>query len=280
MNGGGTARIIPGRYNLLNVAAPDQGGQKGTNILTDNTGDGILKDAGEVQGGVSGVVDYATRKVTVTFGEPQGNRNYSAWYFPADFLDFESLLYFPARSPFLFNLRMPRHYNRKLAENQSGAIPMHAPDDPATGRVPPHAHLNYMLDQESGAVKILLMMALGRAVSRYTGVPAGYCPGLVFVRALALDTYEGVWGSGTQEGKAVGGTVFIFGGDGAPPQCGLGPLTLHETSHGVYMFHAPNAPNNKPERHDTNYTCVMSYDQNNGDFCGKCNAAIRGMKIT
>lgn len=267
---------------FVSVAERTNAGQKADNILEEKTGDGLFVDTGKIPGGAKAVIDYASGKLTVTFNQPQPNKQFYAWYSPTAFLDFRSLLYFPPKSPFLFNLQMPDEYNRNLTAGNSGAMPMVTAPDPPTGRIRPDLHFKYINDRNFGAVKTLLMIALGRAATRYAGVPSGaYCPGLVFVRALALDTYEGVWGSGVQEGKAVGNIVYVFGGGDAPPQCGLAPLTMHETSHGLYMFHAPGggADPNKPERHDLNYTCVMSYAANQGDYCGKCNASMRGMKI-
>jgi hypothetical protein len=51
----------------------------------------------------------------------------------------------------------------------------------------------------------------------------------------------------------------------------------------LYLRHAPGGGTGQtavPAWHDDeqSYTCVMSYAANNGDYCGKCLASMRGMK--
>lgn len=283
----GKPYLVPKAGKKLSILSVFQRntGKPGTEILAETTGDGNLTDLNKVTGGVTADIDYDTGQLVVNFKQPQAGREFYASYFPVNFLDFRSLLYFPNISPFLFNLRMPTDYNQQITRNNSRAMPMDAPPDPPKGRVKPAYHFKYIDGRYAGAVKVLLMMALGRVISNYQNAPSGpYSPGLNIVRALALDPYESIWGTGKQEGKAVGNTIYIFGGKGDVSDKVVNSLALHETSHGLYMVHAPGGGTGKsarPDLHDSesSYTCVMSYADNKGDYCGKCNASMRGMKI-
>jgi len=86
----------------------------------------------------------------------------------------------------------------------------------------------------------------------------------------------------TDGGKAVGQTVFLFGG----PQETIAKynrLVVHEMSHSLYLQHAPGSPQAsgvQPKLHDKEDVCVMSYDAgSDGDHCGKCVANLRGIKV-
>jgi len=122
-----------------------------------------------------------------------------------------------------------------------------------------------------GLVKALFMDAAVRGVRRN----GGFYPGLLFFRAQRADNYTSIWPTGTQEGKGVGNGIFLF----TPlDPARVAALALHEMSHGLFLMHAPNATGARAAEHDPDDRfCVMSYDANDGDHCGQCVAALRGI---
>ncbi len=232
---------------------------------------GRLRDGARQPTGVRGQVNYANGMIGVIFDQPT-TAEYIVTYHPKGFLDFANLLYFPPKSPFLFNLHLPCVYNALIGP---AFIPME--DNPVhqPGIKKPASHFEYVDNRDFGAVKGILMQALPWAVD----ANHGFMPGLIFIQAQWLDTYTSIWETGIQEGKAVGGSIYLFQPAGTPSAAELAKLALHETSHGLYMIHAPDAPGYKAELHDAADVCVMSYSANDGDYCGKCMAAMRGAKI-
>lgn len=233
--------------------------------------DAVASDAdksgtlGALKGVKAGRVDYATGKVTVEFDASQEGKEFDVAYYPRSYIDLESLLTFPAKSPFLFNLVLPGDYNAAIQGKRFR--PMEVAGD---GK--PTLAYSYVDDRKAGLCKNWLLEALTLAIDK----SQGFYPGLVIIQAVALDNYSRIWPSGTQEGKAVGNGVYLFGkaaGDA------WNRLTVHELSHGLYLQHAPSASGNKPELHDPADTCVMSYDANDGDYCGQCNASLRGLSV-
>ena len=114
------------------------------------------------------------------------------------------------------------------------------------------------------------------AAVRGVNLNGGFYPGLLFFRARAVDNYTAIWQTGTQQGKGVGNGVFLFGG--TADQATFNTLMIHEMSHGLLLMHAPTAPGYRVKEHDPDdVNCVMSYDPNDGDHCGQCAAALRGV---
>lgn len=210
---------------------------------------------------VRGTVSYTTGKVTVEFASSQAGKDYDVCFYPTNLVDLDALLTFPDASPFLFNLKLPSDYNAAI---KAGTLPMTVASDGKPGN-----HYMYTDDRAAGLCKNWLMQALVHAVDKNRG----FYPGLVVIQAVALDSYSAIWPSGTQEGKAVGSGVYLFG------KTVSSGLALHELSHALYLQHAPTAQGNKAHLHDAADTCVMSYDANDGDYCGQCVASLRGMTV-
>ena len=90
--------------------------------------------------------------------------------------------------------------------------------------------------------------------------------------------FTAIWPTGLQEGKAVGNGIYLFGGEDGPA---FQRLAVHEISHGLYLEHAPSAPNNRPELHDAGTDiCVMSYSDEAVEHCGQCVATLRGVNTS
>lgn len=251
-------------------------------ILVSDT-NGQLIDTGKVDGGVVGRVYVDDGTVHVQFLKEQPPKDWEVHYYPANFIDFENLLVFPPKSPYLFNLRYPAAYNAAINQTRPGEfMPMADAPLAPTGLLKPKAHYDYLMDPYFGGVKGVLMSALGPAVEGNKG----YMPGLILVQASSLDNYMSTWTGDVQEGKSVGGTVYLFNPAETVVanwpsfnECSAA-LALHEFSHSMLMFHAPTVGNAKPERHDPGDTCVMSYSVNDGDYCGKCVLSMRGADIS
>lgn len=239
-----------------------KGGGKSDAVASDEDKSGTL---GALKGVKAGRVDYGAGKVTVEFDAAQDGKEYDVAYFPRSYIDLDSLLTFPAKSPYLFNLVLPADYNAAIQGKRFRPMELDGAGKPT------NAHI-YIDDRASGLCKNWLMEALTLAIDR----SQGFYPGLVIIQALSLDSYTGgVWKSGTQEGKAVGNGVYLFG----KASDKWNQLTVHEVSHGLYLQHAPTASGAKAELHDPADTCVMSYSANDGDFCGQCNASLRGLHV-
>ena len=216
----------------------------------------------------AGGVDRAN--VMIEFAQSQAGKAFDVCYHPAKYVDIANLLEFPATSPYLFNLKLPRLYNATVG---AGYLP--ADLNPADETARPDRFHAFIDARALGLVKALLFESLVRGV----GLNGGYSPGLMFFRAHAVDNYTAIWPTGIQEGKGVGAGILLFDIAGAPDLARFNALTLHEMSHGLLLSHAPNAPSGvKAGQHDPADKCVMSYDPNDGDHCGHCVAALRGMR--
>ncbi len=218
--------------------------------------------------------DYTTRQLSLTFQDAAGAQpNYEVYYQGKDFADLEALILdFPAKSPFLFNLRLPADYNSKTLQLHGAQYPPMLKADQADffGNRP-YPHAGYFDDRVGGLVKVVFMEALARAVDN----SGGFYPGIVLIQAVEMDNWGGF---ALQDGKAVGRTVYLLSSKApqAPPDV---KVLLHELAHALFLQHAPNAPGKQTHLHDPNDGCVMNYGNpaNDGDFCGQCVAALRGL---
>lgn len=250
------------------VSVRPRGGNLESAITKDADGaHGVTGAGAEIV--TSASLDYDTGEVSVTFEAAQTGQSYEVCYHPAKYADIENLLFFPDTSPFLLNLRLPRAYNALIG---AGYKPADANPLDETAR--PAAFHAFLDAQTLGLVKALLLDSVVRGVNRN----GGFYPGLLFFRAHRVDNYTAIWPTGTQEGKGVGNGIFLFDTVGSGDAARFNALTLHEMSHGLFLMHAPAAPGNKADQHDAaDRYCVMSYDANDGDHCGQCVAALRGM---
>lgn len=246
------------------------GGAPDTWIAKDEDGTGNLTVRGAVN---QATIDFATGQVIVDFNVPEPvGADYEAYYQPDQYFDFRNLVFFPAASPYLINLRLPSDYNGRKA---AGMIPM-TPDGPN----PQPSGVAYLRADKLGPITSLIMQALVHCVGRNNG----YYPGVIIFSARDVDNYSGIWDVGGERGgKSFGNGVFVFRRANFTTAY-FRSLVLHEMSHSYYFHHAPGpgAEGSKPELHDRNDICVMSYDQspqNDGDMCGKCIASLRGMDI-
>jgi hypothetical protein len=130
----------------------------------------------------------------------------------------------------------------------------------------------------------------------------GYRPGFTVIQAAYGATWQ-VWnGIGNNSGVSLEYRgVFLWGGDDfyptavtVPPAVrppwgayGFTSNVAHEIGHGIYRLHGPGQdPDNgagggaNVNRHDSmtgnKSLCVMSYQTNEGQFCGRCLLAMRG----
>ncbi len=218
--------------------------------------------------------DYATNQITLTFSAAEGARaNYDLYYQGRDFVDLDALILdFPAKSPFLFNLRLPADYNQVTQNlHPNTYIPMAKADQVDFFAAKPYPHVGYLDDRAGGLVKTVFMEALAKSVDGN----GGYYPGMMLIQAVELDTWCSI---GMQDGKAVGRAVYLFNckTPGTVPPV---KILLHEMAHALFLQHAPTAPNAQAHLHDAADACIMNYDApaNDGDFCGQCVAALRGM---
>lgn len=235
--------------------------------------DAIASDAsgalGDLKGGLTkATLDYGTGVLTAEFDARQDGPGIDVCYFPRNYLDLDSLLVFPDRSPFLFNLRLPEDYNLQLGTKKFKKMGRDASRSPEAS--------GYIRDGYMGVTKNWLSQALARAGHK------GYLPGLSIFQAAALDTYDGLWGGiGKQQGKGVESAILLFGKASGDL---YNRLALHEVSHGFYLQHAPGGDASGAKDHlhakGTGDVCVMSYDDSNdGDHCGQCVASLRGMSV-
>lgn len=242
------------------VSVRPKGGDPSSAVMSDVTG--ATTRTGQLS---LGDIYHGTRMVDVTFAAAQPGKQFEACYHPANYVDIISLLDFPATSPFLFNLALPRVYNTRI---QPGTKPAELGLDETARPTVLHAFVDA---RNMGLVKALFMDAAVRGVRRN----GGFYPGLLFFRAQRADNYTSIWPTGTQEGKGVGNGIFLF----TPlDPARVAALALHEMSHGLFLMHAPNATGARAAEHDPDDRfCVMSYDANDGDHCGQCVAALRGI---
>lgn len=218
--------------------------------------------------------DYGTRQLTLTFKTNAGAQSgYDLYYQGRDFVDLDALILdFPAKSPFLFNLRLPADYNQETQRlHPNTFLPMGKATEADFFKNKPSPHSGYLDDRAGGLVKTILMEALAKSVDGN----GGYYPGILLFQAVELDTWCSI---GMQDGKAVGRAVYLFNcktPGTAPPV----KILLHEMAHALFLQHAPKAPGEEKHLHDPDDVCVMNYDvpPNDGDFCGQCVAALRGM---
>lgn len=185
------------------------------------------------------------------------------------FFDIDALLpdVFPDASPAIFNFALPPGYN---AARRTG-MPMEA-DTNTQGIAQPVLARTFIDAREDGAfAKGTMLLTLARCIDG----SSGYMPGLCVVQGAVFDNYFLIWSSGTQEGKGAGNLVQL-----CKPNATTDPQhnALHEVCHTLLLQHAPSAPGYKPELHDANDTCAMSYDAHDGDLCGQCIAALRGVR--
>jgi hypothetical protein len=218
--------------------------------------------------------DYATRQLTLTFKTAAGAKaGYTIFYQGRDLLDLDAfILDFPATSPFLFNLRLPADYNRETQRlHPNTYVPMAKADQADFFANRPSPFVGYLEDRYGGLVKTILMEALAKSVDGN----GGYIPGITVVQAVELDPWGG---AGLQEGKAVGRTVYLFNGNKPGTPLPL-KILIHEISHALYLQHAPGVKGARANLHDPADACIMNYDApvNDGDYCGQCVAALRGM---
>jgi hypothetical protein len=236
-------------------------------IAKDENGSGNLTVRGQVQ---SATVDYDTGVVDVTFSASQEGNNFEVCYYPDRYIDVDNLVFFPNRSPYLLNLRLPADYNALKSAGKRG---FYFNDGPEPDNSPDG--YSFIDAQLLGLNQALLMQALVHCVAEQKG----YYPGVVIFTARALDNYSALWDpGGVRGGKSFGNGVFVFRQPGFSSEY-FQSLVLHEMSHSFYFHHAPGggASGAKPELHDPDDVCVMSYSENDGDYCGQCIAALRGI---
>ncbi len=218
--------------------------------------------------------DYTNRQLSLTFQDAAGARpNYEVYYQGKDFVDLDALILdFPAKSPFLFNLRLPADYNSEtLKLHGTQYPPMLKADQADFFGNRPYPHAGYFDDRVGGLVKVVFMEALARAIDNN----GGFYPGIVLIQAVEMDNWGGF---ALQDGKAVGRAVYLLSSK-APQAAPDVKILVHELAHALFLQHAPNAPGKQSHLHDPADGCVMNYGNpaNDGDFCGQCVAALRGM---
>lgn len=216
---------------------------------------------------VKGKIDYDTGDVRVELSEKLEG-DLELVYVPARYVDLTKIAKLDATDrPGLIRLALPAEYNDGLQGHEP------CQDD---GKKP-DTHAKLLLDQRVGLPLFLYAPALCQALG---GNRQALLPGLNVVQADAIDTWSVLWAGGTQEGKGMGNTIFVFRPiESEDHQAGLDQLALHELSHGLFLQHAPpntGAPKHLHDPKDPH--CVMSYSPDrDGDFCGLCLANLRGM---
>jgi hypothetical protein len=253
---------LPSKVSPGGVTVRPRGGNLASVIAMDDRG--TFDDLGKIPMAQPPTIDYVTGRVEVVFAAAQGAREFEVCYFPDDYIDLDKLLVFPKKSPFMFNLRLPHDYNNGLAPTRK-KMPVTVGDPLAR----PQEAFEFIDSQSKGLVKGLLMQSAVLAIENNNG----FYPGLLLLQADVLDNYYQLWPTGTQGGKGVGGGVYVFGTADAQR------LMVHESGHGLYLEHAKTAPGYKKDLHVDDDTCVMSYSDCDEDYCGKCNASLRGVNI-
>lgn len=270
--------------DLTALTVRPAGGGVDTAVLRYDPVAKAFADTGKVPGITGTLLDGV---IEVTFPQKQ-NGDFQVAYFADNYIDFNALLVdpFPAASPFLVNLRLPADYNQ---QHDQGYVDMLVQGNTprSFGLLKPEGAFGFLCARRTGgnqgAVPFVANFILP-AISRGVDGNGGYYPGLVVVQATRLSNYESIWDPGpNQEGKAVGQGVFLFGGSRDPSAPRFAAIALHELSHAMMLMHAPTRAKPPggvmPERHDPADVCVMSYDDSDGDHCGKCVAALRGLNI-
>lgn len=239
-------------------------------IAKDTDGSGNLAVRNPVS---AATVNYVNGQVVVDFNVAQAvGAAFEAYYYPDQYFDFRNLVFFPAASPYLINLRLPADYNGRKAAGKVAMSPV--------GPNPKPSGVAYLRAEQLGPITSLIMQALVHCVNNNNG----YYPGVVIFSARDVDNYSGIWDVGGERGgKSFGNGVFVFRRANFTTAY-FRSLVLHEMSHSYYFHHAPGGGTSgaKPDLHDGGDICVMSYDQspqNDGDMCGKCIASLRGMNI-
>ncbi len=184
------------------------------------------------------------------------------------FFDIDALLsnVFPDASPAIFNFALPPGYNAARVTGQ----PMPVDNDTEGMLAPVGARTFIDAREDGGFTKVTMLLTLARSIDDNNG----YLPGIAVVQGAAFDNYFLVWPSGTQEGKGASNLVLLCKPNATTSLQGI---ALHEVCHTLMLQHAPDASNNKPDLHDANDPCAMSYSGHDGDLCGQCIAALRGL---
>jgi hypothetical protein len=219
-------------------------------------------------------VNLKTGEVQVTFTTDQTGPFKAGAHLQRIF-DVSKLLTFPARSPFFFSVRAPSDYNKAIKGTGLAELP-----DVKGANLVEHCIRNKPFGLTQGAMLHALHHSIG-------GNGQSYYPGLVILHANHLDPYTLCFDAGL-EGKGIGNGVVIFNYLSPNPQKTL-KLLVHEASHCMYFVHSHMGPRKDPmifmgRHHAAKAQCVMNYDDpaegnNNGGYCGKCLASLRGMPV-
>jgi hypothetical protein len=211
-------------------------------------------------------VHLGTGEVQVTFTEDQ-TEPVKAGAHLRDVIDIHALLTFPARSPFLFTTRAPADYNKTIKGTGRAEIP------PGQNKVE-----RIIRDKPYGLTQGVMLRALHHSIG---GNKQSYYPGLVIMHAMHLDPYTMAFDVGLG-GKGIGNGVLLLNYPARDPEESL-KLLVHEASHCLYMVHTGTVAGTQDAhriRHDTPFKCVMSYEQAERSYCGKCLASLRGMPVS
>jgi hypothetical protein len=116
--------------NYVNLQTKLKNFEHGTVKLTINGQDVYDDGAGNFPAApainlTGGAVDYVNGRISLTFAVPiPADRRISVVYTALTQINFAELLYFPAKSPWLFNLRTPEDYNTQVAGTAFPPIPV------------------------------------------------------------------------------------------------------------------------------------------------------------
>lgn len=219
-------------------------------------------------------VNLGTGEVQVTFTADQTGPFKAGAQLKGVF-DVSKLLTFPATSPFFFSLRAPADYNKAI----KGTGRVELPDVKGEGLVE-----KCIRHKPFGLTQGAMLQALHHSIG---GNGQSYYPGLVIMHAQHMDPYTLCFDAGL-EGKGIGNGVVVFNyltQDAAKTL----KLLVHEASHCMYFVHSHMGPRKDPDvfmarHHKSKAQCVMNYDEprpdnNNGGYCGKCLASLRGIPV-
>lgn len=187
------------------------------------------------------------------------------------YFDVDALLadVFPANSPAIFNFALPAAYNH-AATPPAAQMPV---DANTNGLLRPGLARDFIdARTDGGFAKSTLLLTFARAIDDNRG----FLPGLCVLQGAAFENYSLIWPSGTQEGKGMGNLVLLCKPNATAD---IQQVALHEICHTLMLQHAPTANGAKPNLHDANDVCAMSYDAHDGDLCGQCVAALRGLNV-
>lgn len=210
-------------------------------------------------------------------------------------LNIDKLMYYSANSPFTANIATPMAYNtaEKTAPMDTDHIKkLKTYREKFTGW-DGKKYVTYRIeDTDKGNVSSLLDNLFLPQLFKEIDDNRGYLPGLILVQMSQGDTYTAFFSDMdlTTSGLGTGWGYYLWYGQTTYSDFpyNLSSNALHEMGHCLYFEHQNDEDPSinsgmghaDPQDlvHDLDDRCVMSYMPCEGEYCGNCVCALRGMR--